>query len=414
MTNFRPLLVAQLVTGLVMVLVTATVISIQISDRSSFAGSELYQDVVDRWGAPIVQAVPSVRAVESGSVFKTLESLPLEYQDVHVSAGMSYRKRGLVYFSGFEFTFQGRYQVTNNEAHDIDIAFVFPINLERNKVLLSDLTFTIGGEPGRVDLTDDTGALYWTGRLASGQSLPFEIGFRGRGLESFTYLLDPDLPVRNFRFEIEIEGGDNYDYAVGVIPASTVTAHEEGASMVWIFSSLESGVPVGVILPAERSFDEIIATMVRRAWAGYCLLAVLVQALAILDLGRPFRLHENGLIAAGYAFFFVLLAYLAAYWSFYVAYLTALLVIGGLLWWYIRHLLGGDREQLLAGALLGTLGVPTLAVILQGYTGLIYTFEILSLLAGAMWLTTRPAFHELLTAFGDSQPPPQPATQPEV
>jgi hypothetical protein len=154
MTNFRPLLVAQLVTGLVMVLVTATVISIQIRDRSSFAGSELYQDVVDRWGAPIVQAVPSVRAVESGSVFKTLESLPLEYQDVHVSAGMSYRKRGLVYFSGFEFTFQGRYQVTNNEAHDIDIAFVFPINLERNKVLLSDLTFTIGGSPLRSVFVD--------------------------------------------------------------------------------------------------------------------------------------------------------------------------------------------------------------------------------------------------------------------
>ncbi len=394
----------QLVIGLAMVLFTATVISAQIGDRSNFAGSELYQDVVDRWGAPIVQAVPSVRAVESGSVFKTLEGLPLESQDVHVRAVMNYRKRGLVYFSGFDFTFLGQYQVANHATHDIDIAFVFPINLERNKVLLSDLTFKVAENQERIDLSD-SGALVWTGRLAAGESVPFEIGFKGRGLDQFSYLLDPDLPVRNFRFAIDIVGGDNHDYAQGVIPANQVEPHGDGTSMVWEFSSLESGGPVGVILPSEQSFDAIITTMVRRAWVGFCLLFGFVQALAILNLGRPIRVQESGLVGACFAFFFVLLAYLAAYWNFHVAYLVALATIGGLLWWYLRHLLGAGRAQMLAGALVGALVVPTLAVILQGYTGLIYTFEILSLLVGAMWLTTRPAFNQLLAALISQQPP---------
>ena len=56
MTNIRSQLVAQLMIGLAMVLFTASVISIQIGDRSTFAGSELYQDVVDRWGAVGVAA----------------------------------------------------------------------------------------------------------------------------------------------------------------------------------------------------------------------------------------------------------------------------------------------------------------------------------------------------------------------
>ena len=124
----------QLVGGLIAVVFTAMVMSGQITNRSTFANSELHRDVMERWGAPITQAAPSVRAVESGSVFKTLSSLPLAKQEVSVTAGMNYRKRGLVYFSGFDFSFVGDYLVVNEQPHEIDVAFAFPISLDKNKV----------------------------------------------------------------------------------------------------------------------------------------------------------------------------------------------------------------------------------------------------------------------------------------
>jgi len=62
---------------LAIVVVVAMVISLQIGDRKSFADSELHQDVVARWGAPIAQPAPTVRFVPSGTVFTNLEPLPL-------------------------------------------------------------------------------------------------------------------------------------------------------------------------------------------------------------------------------------------------------------------------------------------------------------------------------------------------
>ena len=91
--------------SLAIVLLVSAAISGQMLDRQSFANSELHRDVMDRWGAPIVQPSPSVRYVPSGAVFNTLSPLPLQSQEVVVDAAMNYRKRGLVYFSGFDFTF---------------------------------------------------------------------------------------------------------------------------------------------------------------------------------------------------------------------------------------------------------------------------------------------------------------------
>ena len=47
--------------GLTMVVFTAWVMSTQIGDRWGFANADLKRDVMERWGAPIVQSAPSAR-----------------------------------------------------------------------------------------------------------------------------------------------------------------------------------------------------------------------------------------------------------------------------------------------------------------------------------------------------------------
>jgi len=381
--------------SLLIVLFSSVVIGLQIADRRGFANSDLRRDVMERWGAPIAQPAPSVRYVESGSVFNTLHALPLDRQRITLEADMNYRKRGLVYFSGFEFAFRGLYAVANPKRHAIDVVFVFPVHVEKNRILLSDRTFTVNGRPADIALAESSDKLVWTGQLEPGESVEFEIAFKGRGLDSFTYAMDPSLPVRGFALDIHIRGGDNYDYAAGVVPAHSALVKGAEVTLGWDFPSLESGVPVGVILPSETSFDSIIVTMIRRSWATFVLFFAGIVALS-LHVERPLMRHESYLIASAYAFFFVLLSYLAAYMHFYIAYALAVLVIGGLLHLYVERTLSRAARYPIAGLIAALLFLPTLAVILRNYTGLIYSLEILAGLALVMALTTRPAFRSIL------------------
>lgn len=391
--------------SLAIVLGVAWVVSAQVTDRTRFASGDLHQDVMERWGAPIEQAAPSVRYVSSGSLFQQLGRLPLDAQQISVAAHMNYRKRGLVYFSGFDFEFRGSYRVANPEPHDIDLVFVFPVQLARNRVLLSDLSFRVDGATVPIALAEGDDKLVWTGRLARDESRSFEIEFRGRGLDAFSYIPDPALPVRNLELQIAVEGGDNYDYGAGVVPAGSTQMERDAVRLVWSYTSLESGVPMGVILPSEQSFDHTIATIVRRAWAPFVLLLAALIGLS-LHVQRPLAFYESYLVAAGYALFLVLLAYLAAYLHFYLAYAISCAVIGGLLVLYLERILGRPWRRVLAGGVVAFLLVPTLAVVLEGYTGLIYTLEILAGICVGMALSLRPQLRTVLAELAHTTEEP--------
>ncbi|HHO50884.1 MAG TPA: hypothetical protein ENK18_08405 [Deltaproteobacteria bacterium] len=381
--------------ALVLLTMVCTIMSSQVSRRHSFANTELYDDVMDRWGTPIVQPAPSVRFVEHGSVFHDLQPLVLSRQHVTVDATMNYRKRGLVYFSGFDFHFQGDYGFTNDERYPIDVAFVFPLSVERDRVLLSDLTFTVDDQPEPISLQSSSDRLLWTGRIEPGQQVSVQIAYRGRGLDAFRYALDPALPVRGLDLTLNVTGGDNYDYAPGVVPATTTETGSGRTSLRWRYDALEAGVPTGAILPSEHGYDQLITTLVRRAWAPFLLFFVGLIGLSIQHR-RPLRVYETTLIVSVYLFTYVLLPYLAAFLHFYLAYLLALTFTSILIVAYLRQVMG-PRAARPALMLLGaSLLTPTFAVLMVGYTGLIYTLEIFAGLAILMFATTRPSFQRFL------------------
>ncbi|MBL8956334.1 MAG: hypothetical protein JNK82_36510 [Myxococcaceae bacterium] len=378
------------------VLLASGVIADQVSSRTDFASTELSKDVESRWGAPVAQAAPSVRYVPSGTVFTELKALPLSAQHVNVDAAMNYRKRGLKYFSGFDFTFTGEYAAQNPESHDIDAVFVFPIEVDKSQVLLSDVEFEVNGAPAALGLAAGADRLVWTGRLERGQGAKFVIRYRARGLESFTYHLDPELPARDFKLHVAVQGGDNYDYPAGVLSASHVEAKDGHITLDWAYPSLESGVALGVILPSQKEYDQLAATMARRALLPALAFIGLLSVLALRNK-RPLLIFETYLAAAAFGFFFVLLAYLGAFMHFYVAYAVSVLGLGAAVVAYLKRLFPSEKLQLIAGVWASTLIVPTFAVVLEGYTGLVYTLEVLSALLTAMVLITRPAVRAFLT-----------------
>ena len=388
-TSLRLLLRGKHLLASTAIVVFATwVIAAQVEQRNDFAGSHVAQDVESRWGAPVAQPAPSLRYVQSGTIFTELKKLPFDRQQVQIDARMNYRKRGLRYFSGFTFAFAAAYRVKNSEPNDIDVAFIFPIELNKSQVLLSELKFQVDGKDAELDLGKGGNRLMWTGRIAKGESAEFHIRYQARGLESFVYKLDPSLPARNVQLHVGVAGGENFDYPAGVLSASNVTQTGDGVVLDWAFPSLESGVNLGVILPSEKTFDSIIATMARRAWVPFLAFAALLLLLSARH-ERPLLFYESWLLAAAFGFTFVLLAYLAAFLNFYLAYAIALVGLGTAVVLYLQRLMPGERRETLWCIWVATMLIPTAAVTLEGYTGLIYTLEILAALLGVMALSIR-------------------------
>lgn len=371
------------------ILLTLTlIISEQVESRDDFANSELASGVEERWGAPVDQPAPSVRAVPSGTVFTSLEAMPLARQHVTVDAKMNYRKRGLRYFSGFDFDFTGQYAVANPHPHDIDVAFVFPIEMNKAQVLMSDLQFLIDGQPSPLELGDERNRLVWTGRIAKGETRQFTIRYRARGLDSFMYRLDPSLPANDVKLHVGVVGGDNFDYPAGVLSASAVSQSKDGIGLDWSFSTLESGVNLGVQLPSLKTWDTIISTMSRRAWFPFLGLVALLMALGVKHK-RPLAFYETPLVAALFGMTFVLIAYLSAFLTFEAAWPLSVIGLGAIFVTWLSRLMPDEPKKTFIALWVATMALPTLAVVAQGYTGLIYTVELLAGLIGALALSTR-------------------------
>ena len=382
--------------GLAIITFAVWVIAGQVSSRTDFASTELAQDVESRWGAPVEQAAPSLRAVQSGTVFTDLASLSLARQSVEVQATMNYRKRGLAYFSGFDFTFDGTYVAENPEPHDIDVAFVFPIEADKSQVLLSELAFTVDGAPASMDLGAHGDRLVWTGRLPVGGKTQFHIRYRARGLESFVYRLDPALQARNVTLKIDVTGGENIDYPPFVLAASGRTTGDGHATLEWKYPSLESGVAMGVILPSVKKYDELMATMAFRAVVPGL---VFLFGLSLLSMRHRRKLHvwETYVAAAAFGFTSVLLAYLGAFLHFLAAWGVTMVGMGAAVVLYVWRIFPQERVHWLVGAWVATQVLPTLAVLLPGYTGLVYTLELLAGLLAVMTLVTRKEVRAFLS-----------------
>ncbi len=348
-----------------LVLFSSLFIADQVESRDDFANSEVAAGVEERWGAPVDQPAPSVRAVESGTIFTSLEPLPLDRQHVTVDATMNYRKRGLRYFSGFDFDFTGQYAVNNPRAHDIDVAFVFPIEVNKAQVLMSDLQFLVDGEAAPLELGDDRNRLVWTGRIATGQTRQFTIRYRARGLDAFSYRLDPALPARDVKLHVAVAGGENFDYPAGVLSASQVRQSKGALALDWSFSTLESGVSLGVTLPSLRTWDAIIATMARRAWFPFVGLMVLLFALGAKHR-RGLKSYETFLVAALFGFTFVVISYLSAFLTFEVAWPASMLGLGAAFTLWLSRVMPDEPRRTFVGVWVATMVVPTIAVAAQG------------------------------------------------
>ena len=94
-------------------------LTMRLETRTDFVMYGQLKSVKRIWGGNLEQPMPSVRYKGFGSDVSTLSKGEISASDINVNLEVDYRKKGLVYYTGYKADFNGRYTIRNNETEKI-------------------------------------------------------------------------------------------------------------------------------------------------------------------------------------------------------------------------------------------------------------------------------------------------------
>lgn len=360
---FLPLFLAWMMFGL------------RLEDRTYKASYQQLASVKQIWGGNLAQPMPSVRYKRSGSDVSRLSRGEIEQAKLVVDLRMDYRKKGLVYYTGYNVDFLGQYQVRNPENEKIYLSFIFPYPTRAGEGLLRDVKLLINGEEDRDDTEYQPNLALWTGVLEPEQILEFSLRYQGRGLDQFIHGFEAGHQINNFSATLRVHGAKELDYPVATMPPTEPPEDtEDGKILTWKLDRTQTQLNLGVILPDRLNVEQQLGVMSFRA--PFFFLLFLVSVALIIHLAKhPPRFMPLAILSFTYFLFYPLFAYLLMYINLVLALALSFTAIGLMIFNYARLLYGVPIA--LAIALAYTLygGVTTIAALLPSYTGLILTIE---------------------------------------
>jgi hypothetical protein len=349
----------------------------QIRVRTRRAVTEGHSAAAEIWGAQVSQQSPSVVDSRDPQV-----RLPLVGVNGTVDIDMDYRRRGLVYLTGFRAAFTTTYKFRNDAAVSVPADFFLPLpaggelftGVKVNEVV-----------PGAGSSSYDATGIHWAGTLQPGETRELETVFQTRGLDNYVYHIPSSPGLEKFAFAVTVDRGADVDY-----PISTVapTARESGRGetrLTWDLDNVVSAFDVGVALPEHPDYARDLVRL--NLFAPLLLVGMLILFSVVLYLkGYLLDIPALCLTALGFFIVFPLVSYLVSFMGIVPAYTIAACAGGGLLLFFVARRFGSDvyLGSILAVALF--LGVFPVALLADRYTGLVITIGAFVLIAAVMEL----------------------------
>ncbi len=352
---------------------------IMLSDRLYMrtykAMSYQLQAVKKIWGGNLAQPMPSVRYKLFGSDVSTLNKGEVHASDIAVTLKVDYRKKGLVYYTGYNTEFNGKYTIKNPEQEKIYLSFIFPYPTQQGEGLLQNVKLLINGEEDINDTEYQPNLALWTGLLDPADTIDITVVYDGRGLNQFEYGFEPNRQINNFTMQVDVQGAKNLDYADSIMPP-TESAQEtpEGKILVWKLDKALTQLNIGVILPDKLNVEKQLFVMTYRAPVFFLLFLLSVGAMLKLA-GENLNFIQIAITSIAYFLFYPLFAYLLISLGVILAFSVSFGSIGLLIFNYIRILHGIKLAFAVVTAYIFYLGITSIAALLPTYTGLILTIE---------------------------------------
>lgn len=383
------------------------VLDVTTSQRTA-SQHRLDKDVQALWGSPQTQVgpqftfewetLPEPLRVEGEGDDKKVSTQPVPVRqerevfpdrtDIDVNLGLDQRRRGMMWYSLYGVTFDGRWQYRHRgpEAGSVLISYRFPVA----NVIYDDFRFSVNGKDLGRDVKPSDGQVQARFTLAPGQVIDFRVHYRSRGMSHWTY--QPQKAgvanLRNFTLKLRTDFAD-IDYPEAALAPSAREKQGRGWLLTWQFAQVLTGQGIGLVMPERIQPGALASALNRSAPVSLLFFFLVVFALSVV---RGLDIHPVNYLGVACAFFafHLLFAYSVDHLPLGVAFVLSSLVSLGLSASYLRLVVSSVfayREAAFC-QLVYQVGFSA-AHFLPGYTGLTVTVLAIVTLFILMQLTGR-------------------------
>lgn len=366
--------------------------------RTAESDSTQRERLSAQWGSPQTQVSPRVYSRAGRDNRERVTFVPIRSSRIAVGLNVEQRRKGLLWYDMYEVRFAGRY-VVRNDSSSPHLVVQLPLPSSGGSYI--DLAFRIGGRQ-----IDDANALE-TDRvefdLAPGRETTIEVGYRSRGMDSWTYGFkdatgsSPVESVRDFTM-IMTTNFDAIDFPPQTLAPTTETRSGGGWRLEWNYKSLVTSEAIGMVVPYPLQPGPLAERIT--FWAPVALLFYFFVMLLIATL-RGIDLHPVNyfFLAAAFFAFHLLLAYLVDRIPLEAAFAICSIVSLFLTISYLRLVVGLRFAAIESGAAQFIyLILFSYALFNEGWSGLTITIGAIITLFVAMQLTGRIRWSERLAA----------------
>lgn len=377
-----------------------------IFSRTYSADDRLQGKVAASWGTPQNQAPPSASydvvhtrseetIVDGRKIIRQVQdaisiAVPLEFSRIDVNMAIDYRQKGLLWFSTYKVDFAGHYAFRNGDGQEQSVHFRLP--LPASQAVYDNLQVLVDGQA--VPLSTDSNGVTATVSVPAGKTVPVTFSYRSQGLGTWAYTFGTEVSqVCDFSLHMATNFKD-IDFPADTLSPTEKHQTANGWDLTWQYSSLLSGLHIGMTLPEKLQPGPLagqISFFAPVSLFFFFFLMFIITTLRDIDL-HPMNYF---FLATAFFAFHLLMAYLVDHISIHMAFAVCSVVSIFLVVSYLRLVVGMRFAAVEAGiAQLIYLVLFSYAFFYKGFSGLAITIGSIITLFVVMQMTGRIKWSE--------------------
>jgi hypothetical protein len=322
----------------------------------------------------------------------------LDASDINIGLNLEHRKKGLLWYATYRVNFAGSYQIKNDLSEEKE--FIFTYAFPSKDGIYDNFRFVVDNQQIK-DPQLTGGTVTYKFHLRPQQVGNVSISYGSHGMDEWWYVFGKDVSqIRNFTLTATTNFKD-VDFPENSISPTLNEQMGDGRKMRWQYSSLISGIQIGIKMPQKLNPGPFASRVSFFAPVSLFLFFFLIF---IISTVRKIYIHPMNyfFIAAAFFSFHLLLTYLADHIDIYPAFAISAVVSMALVISYMR-LVVGQRFALIEIGLsqLIYLVFFSYTFFLIGYTGLTVTICCILTLFAVMQFTAKVDWATLNAAKSD-------------
>lgn len=363
--------------------IASIIIGLRIDSRHSSSYSRGLKSVKEIWGGSIIQNSPQFfhtytktevsYSNDGKKISKQVnmkEDLSFENQKSVIKLNENIRKKGLLYYAGYNAEFSAAYTVKNTYSSVRNCSFFFP--LPEGTGNISEISVIVDGEKYTGD-TNYADGIYWNKKMTPGEEHDISISYNAQGTGKYKYnLTDKKTQIKNLDFSIKTNYKDIIIPDGAMVPTEEVSDNDK-TLMKWKASNLVTSQDISLQFEVKGNYGKIISKMFLYSPLTIFLF---IGFMLIITTALEIKLHPMHFLfmLTGFFIYYLLSSYMMSYLNIMGAVIVSLTISTAIVMYYTFLIKKGSILIKTTGAGLGIFQwVFSAAFFFPAHTGFIIT-----------------------------------------